>query len=89
MLFLHFFVIFGVLGRPGGFLGPAWKKVSKKTSKDQFGQPIWRGYFGQCLVKNLIFLVNDKKSRDELGSKGQSEIKRYPQEEFTKKILNL
>ena len=41
------------------------------------------------IIKNLIFLVNDKKSRDELGSKGQSEIKRYPQEEFTKKILNL
>ena len=41
------------------------------------------------LIKNIINLVGNKIARKELGNKGSSLIKKYPQEEFTKKILNL
>ena len=41
------------------------------------------------LVKNIINLIENKIARRELGNKGSALIKKYPQEEFTKKILNL
>ena len=41
------------------------------------------------LVKNIINLIENKIARIELGNKGSALIKKYPQEEFTKKILNL
>ena len=48
-------VISGILGLPGGRLEPSWKKVTKKTSKDNFEHPILGGRFEVCSVKNLIW----------------------------------
>ena len=41
------------------------------------------------LVEMIVHLVNNENEREKLGDKGLFEIKKYPQEQFTKKILNL
>ena len=41
------------------------------------------------LVEMIVHLVNSENEREELGHNGLLEIKKYPQEQFTKKILNL
>ena len=41
------------------------------------------------LINTIIYLIKNKKDREELGNRGSALIKKYPQEEFTKKILNL
>lgn len=41
------------------------------------------------LVEMIVYLVNNENEREELGHNGLLEIKKYPQEQFTKKILNL
>ena len=41
------------------------------------------------LVEMIVHLVNSEKEREKLGHNGLLEIKKYPQEQFTKKILNL
>ena len=41
------------------------------------------------LVEMIVHLVNNENEREKLGDKGLFEIKKYPQEQFTKKNLNL
>ena len=41
------------------------------------------------LVEMIVHLVNSENEREKLGHNGLLEIKKYPQEQFTKKILNL
>ena len=41
------------------------------------------------LIENVILLLKDDKAREQLGDKGLTQIRKYPQEQFTKKILNL
>ncbi len=41
------------------------------------------------LIENVILLLKDDKASEELGDKSLTQIRKYSQEQFTKKILNL
>ena len=68
---------------------PVVAEYDKNTKIDNNYLDGFKASSYEDLIKNVIALIGDKNDREELGNKGSALIKKYPQEEFTKKILNL
>ena len=68
---------------------PVVSEYDKNTKIDNNYLDGFKASSYEDLIKNVIALIGDKNAREELGNRGSALIKKYPQEEFTKKILNL